>query len=83
MFWRGTKKTSHKARVHSALLITLGLIAGLTVATGAAVVEQSVAEAARPAGTGQNNPDLAAACGTDVIVILDESGSVGPFESQL
>ena len=69
-FKRNTQpRTRH---VHLAVMMTLGLVAGLLVAGGSLV-----AEAARiPVSGVQDNPNFGAACGTDVVVVLDESGSI-------
>ena len=67
-------------RVHRALasVAATALIAGVTV-----VGTTGVVEAARPNANVKENPDLAAACGTDVIIVLDESTSVGPYEADV
>ena len=55
------------------MLLSLGLIAGVApVATGVVLADRQP-----PSGTNsQANPDFAAACGTDVVLVLDESGSI-------
>ena len=63
-------------RVHRALasVAATALIAGVTV-----VGTTGGVEAGRPNANVKENPDLAAACGTDVIIVLDEATSVGPY----
>ncbi len=56
--------------------VRLGLAAGLLGGVLVAASPSSPVEAVRDPGTGQNNPDLDASCGTDVILVLDESGSI-------
>ena len=55
--------------------VRVGLAAGLLGGVLVGVASSPV-EAVREPGTGKNNPDLAASCGTDVILVLDESGSI-------
>jgi hypothetical protein len=60
---------------------TFVLAAALTGLVGATLVT-TTAVAARPDPGFQVNPDLQASCGTDVIVILDESGSIDSSNAQ-
>ncbi|MDX2379693.1 MAG: hypothetical protein QNM02_08035, partial [Acidimicrobiia bacterium] len=60
---------------------TMALAAALAGLVAAAVVT-TTAVAARPDPGFQVNPDLQASCGTDVIVILDESGSIDSSNAQ-
>ena len=71
-------KSGTRKRTTIALSAVVGLIAGLLVSVAStAVVNDGVADAARPNLGVQENPNLDVSCGTDVIVILDESGSIG------
>ena len=70
-------KSGTRKRTTIVLSAVVGLIVGLLVSVAStAVVNDGVADAARPNLGVQENPDLAASCGTDVIVVLDESGSI-------
>jgi uncharacterized repeat protein (TIGR01451 family) len=62
-------------RVGTHLAIAFGVIAGLATSQTAAAV--------RDDGSAQSNPNFASSCGTNVVVILDESGSIIGFEGDV